>query len=125
MSFDAFELCSAELQKKLQPVRDMFEADDEARAEAQLAGKQEGQAKQKNISVNQKDGPPKEYERFDFADGELLVLQWIPLNVITDNVINRLILSEFLIPARTYNMHYKHAAYCNHYIGYYQFFPNR
>ena len=29
------------------------------------------------------------------------------LNVITDNVINRLILSEFLIPARTYYMHYK------------------
>ena len=55
-----------------------------------------------------------------------LNIQWMPLNVITDNVINRLILSEFLIPARTYNMHYKYAAYCNHYIGYcYQFFPNR
>ena len=49
----------------------------------------------------------------------LLSTVWIPLNVIMDNVINRLILSEFLIPARTYSMHYKYAACCNQYIGYF------
>ena len=55
-----------------------------------------------------------------------VTIQWTPLNVITDNVINRLILLEFLITARTYNIHYKYAAYCNQYIGYcYQYFPKR
>ena len=53
-------------------------------------------------------------------------IQWTPLNVITDNVINRLIISEFLITARTYNIYYKYAAYCNQYIGYcYQYFRKR
>ena len=68
MSFDAFELCTPELQKKLQPVRDMFEADEEAKAEAQLAGKQEGTAKQKNVKQSKKE-EAKEWERYDFEDG--------------------------------------------------------
>ena len=68
MNFDAFELCTTELQKKLQTVRDMFEADDEEKAEAQLAGKQEGTAKQKHTDPSKKE-TPKEWERFDFEDG--------------------------------------------------------
>ena len=72
MSFDAFELCSPELQKKLQPVRDMFEADEEAKAEAQLAGKQEGKAKQKSVDPTKKEDA-KEWERFDFEDGRFFL----------------------------------------------------
>ena len=70
MQFDAFDLCSPELQKKLQPARDAFEADDEALAEAQLAGRQEGEIKKKSQSLQPKSKQDKEWEAFDFPDGE-------------------------------------------------------
>lgn len=73
MQFDAYDLCSSELQKKLQPVRDIFEADEEAKAEAQIAGRQEGGVKQ--MKVDQKPKEVKEWEAFDFPDGEFVFLQ--------------------------------------------------
>ena len=36
-------------------------------------------------------------------------IQWTLLNVIMNNVTNRLIILEFLIPARACKMHYKYA----------------
>nr|XP_009862176.1 ubiquitin carboxyl-terminal hydrolase 14-like [Ciona intestinalis] len=64
MSFDAYELCSPELQKRLQPVRDRFEAEEEAKAEAQIAGKLAGVKKE----ILKKKDENIEYERFDFED---------------------------------------------------------
>nr|CAB3267544.1 ubiquitin carboxyl-terminal hydrolase 14-like [Phallusia mammillata] len=69
MSFDAYELCSPELKERLRPVRDKFEAEEEAKAEAQIADKLAGgKPKTATQQVRKKDEPPKEYERFDFAD---------------------------------------------------------
>ncbi|XP_076805979.1 ubiquitin carboxyl-terminal hydrolase 14-like [Clavelina lepadiformis] len=67
MSFDAYELCAPELQERLRVARGKFEADEEERAEAQLAGKQSGESK-KMQELKKKEEEPKEYERFDFPD---------------------------------------------------------
>uniref|UniRef100_H2Y5T7 Ubiquitin carboxyl-terminal hydrolase n=1 Tax=Ciona savignyi TaxID=51511 RepID=H2Y5T7_CIOSA len=65
MNFDAYELCSPELKKRLQPARNNFEAEEEAKAEAQIAGKLAGVKKEK---ILKKSPEKKEYERFDFED---------------------------------------------------------
>merc|ERR1711881_386903 len=67
MTFDAYELCSPELQQRLKPVRDKFEAIEEAEAEAKMSGKLKAEKIQKNGNANEKE-EAKEYERYDFPD---------------------------------------------------------
>lgn len=73
MSFDAYELCSPELQERLRPVRDKFEAEEEAKAEAQMPGKQAGTKAKLKPQVVKKDETPKEYENFDFPNGNVYI----------------------------------------------------
>jgi len=68
MSFDAYELCTSELQKRLTPVRDLFEAAEEAKAEAALSGKQMGEKTNSKMEMKTEEAKEKEFERFDFAD---------------------------------------------------------
>lgn len=70
LNFDAYDLCSPSLQERLRPARDKFEAEEEAKAEAQLAGKAAGKGKKSPPEAKAND-PPKEYERYDFPDGKI------------------------------------------------------
>lgn len=65
MTFDAFELCSPELQQRLKPVRDKFEAIEEAEAEARMSGKLKKDKSKSNGNVAENE-ETKEYERYDF-----------------------------------------------------------
>lgn len=67
MTFDAFELCSPELQQRLKPVRDKFEAIEEAEAEAKMSGKLK---QEKTSPKNNENEKTKEYERYDFPEGK-------------------------------------------------------
>lgn len=66
MTFDAYELCSPELQKRLKPVRDKFEAIEEAEAEAKMSGKLKQE--KLNPTKNGENEENKEFERYDFPD---------------------------------------------------------
>ena len=69
MSFDAYELCTAELQNRLKPQREKFEAVEEAKAEAALSGNKKPSVKDANVKKEVLD-----YENYSFDNGELIVL---------------------------------------------------
>ena len=71
MTFDAYELCSPELQQRLKPVRDKFEAIEEAEAEARMSGKLKIDKSKRNGNVMEENEETKEYERYDFPEGNL------------------------------------------------------
>jgi len=61
MSFDAYELCTAELQNRLKPQREKFEAVEEAKAEAALSGNKKPSVKDANVKKEVLD-----YENYSF-----------------------------------------------------------
>lgn len=67
MTFDAYELCAPELQAKLKPMRDKFEAEEERKNQEKAAMKMKSEGvvklKKKEESVDV------QYERFEFEDG--------------------------------------------------------
>jgi len=69
LAFDTYELCTPELQERLKPVRDAFEADEEAKAEAAMTGRnnQAGSTNISKLKAAQKK-VAKEYEPYSFAD---------------------------------------------------------
>lgn len=72
IAFDAFELCTSELQERLKPVRDQFVADEEAKADAAISGKLAdkpnlGQPKKAKMS-DKKAEEKKEYAPYHFSE---------------------------------------------------------
>ena len=66
MSFDAYELCTTELQNRLKPQREKFEQVEEAKAEAALSGKM----KKPNVKDANLKKEVLEYENYSFDNGE-------------------------------------------------------
>ena len=67
MTFDAYELCTAELQDRLKPAREQFAAVEEAKAEAAISGKFKKPSAMKQPVKKE----TLEYETYSFDNGKL------------------------------------------------------
>ena len=101
MQFDMYELCTTELQAKLKPMRDKFDAEEERKNEERAAFKLKGGDAAMNKKAKLEDV---EYESYEFDNGKITLLSII---IITSIFNNMLILKQILVHQTVVTMSFK------------------